>query len=206
MLPQAEKSWTLAEAAHLLNRAGFGGSPDEITALHALGRAGQGSARRVERALLLAEPPFVPPPHSWDPPGLGEGQTLGRGGFMGWLLDPQYRPENRADWYRKWNYWMMSQRGGTLSYLVFSGGFSLFVYVLFYVACDIFGWSLGIFRSFGVNALAAYILHGMVGSAIGPFVPKDAPGWYMTASVLLFFIVNWVIIRHLEKQRIFLKL
>ncbi len=96
-----------------------------------------------ELSLLLAEPPFVPPPHSLDPPEPEEGQTLGRSGFMAWLLDPQYRTENHADWYRKWNYWMMSQRGGTLSYLVFSGGFSLFVYVLFYVACDIFGWSLG---------------------------------------------------------------
>ncbi len=155
---------------------------------------------------LLAEPPFVPPPHSWDPPELKEGQTPGRGGFMGWLLDPNYRPENHASWYRKWNYWMMSQRGGTLSYLTFSGGFSLLVYVLFYVACDIYGWSLGVFRSFGVNALAAYILHSMVGGAIKPFVPKDVPGWYMTASVILFFVVNYVIIRHLEKQKIFLKL
>ncbi|RYD36552.1 MAG: DUF1800 domain-containing protein [Verrucomicrobiaceae bacterium] len=38
MLPQAENSWTLSEAAHLLNRAGFGGSPSEISGFHALGR------------------------------------------------------------------------------------------------------------------------------------------------------------------------
>jgi uncharacterized protein (DUF1800 family) len=38
MLPQAENTWTLFEAAHLLNRAGFGGSPADVTALHALGR------------------------------------------------------------------------------------------------------------------------------------------------------------------------
>jgi uncharacterized protein (DUF1800 family) len=38
MLPQAENSWTLFEAAHLLNRAGFGGSPGEIEEFHALGR------------------------------------------------------------------------------------------------------------------------------------------------------------------------
>jgi len=38
MLPQAPDSWTLAEAAHLLNRAGFGGSPADVIALHALGR------------------------------------------------------------------------------------------------------------------------------------------------------------------------
>ncbi|MCA9025346.1 MAG: hypothetical protein KDA86_09065 [Planctomycetaceae bacterium] len=154
----------------------------------------------------LAEPPFVPPPHSCDPPVVNEDTPPNRGGFMGWLLDPNQRPENNAHWYRKWNYWMMSQRGGTPAYLVFSGGFSLFVYVLFYVACDILGWSLGIFRSFGVNALAAYILHSMVGGAIKPFVPKDVPGWYMTVSVLLFFLINWIIIRHLEKQKLFLKL
>jgi uncharacterized protein (DUF1800 family) len=39
MLPRAEKSWTLFEAAHLLNRAGFGGSPADIQKLHALGRS-----------------------------------------------------------------------------------------------------------------------------------------------------------------------
>jgi uncharacterized protein (DUF1800 family) len=38
MLPQAADSWTIFEAAHLLNRAGFGGNPSEIMALHALGR------------------------------------------------------------------------------------------------------------------------------------------------------------------------
>ena len=38
MLPQAENNWTIDEAAHLLNRAGFGGSPAEIAAFHALGR------------------------------------------------------------------------------------------------------------------------------------------------------------------------
>jgi uncharacterized protein (DUF1800 family) len=38
MLPQADDAWTLFEAAHLLNRAGFGGGPDEIKAFHAFGR------------------------------------------------------------------------------------------------------------------------------------------------------------------------
>jgi hypothetical protein len=38
MLPQAENAWTIFEAAHLLNRAGFGGNPSQIKALHALGR------------------------------------------------------------------------------------------------------------------------------------------------------------------------
>ena len=38
MLPAFNpKQWDLAKAAHLLNRAGFGGTPDEIKAFHALG-------------------------------------------------------------------------------------------------------------------------------------------------------------------------
>jgi uncharacterized protein (DUF1800 family) len=40
MIPQAADSWTIGEAAHLLNRAGFGGRPAAIKALHALGRKG----------------------------------------------------------------------------------------------------------------------------------------------------------------------
>jgi uncharacterized protein (DUF1800 family) len=38
MLPQAGKTWTIFEAAHLLNRAGFGGDSLEIKTFHALGR------------------------------------------------------------------------------------------------------------------------------------------------------------------------
>lgn len=38
MLPKATGSWTKAEARHLLSRAGFGGSPGEIAALHGMGR------------------------------------------------------------------------------------------------------------------------------------------------------------------------
>ena len=38
MLPKATRPWTREEAAHLVRRAGFGGSPVEIDRIHALGR------------------------------------------------------------------------------------------------------------------------------------------------------------------------
>jgi uncharacterized protein (DUF1800 family) len=38
MLPKAGDSWTLYEAAHLLNRAGFGACPREIRTFHGFGR------------------------------------------------------------------------------------------------------------------------------------------------------------------------
>ncbi|MGK0187317.1 MAG: hypothetical protein ACI9R3_003104 [Verrucomicrobiales bacterium] len=41
MLKQADDAhWNLRSAAHLLNRAGFGGNPDQISKLHARGRRG----------------------------------------------------------------------------------------------------------------------------------------------------------------------
>ena len=77
---------------------------------------------------------------------------------------------------------MMSQRAGSLSYVTFAAGFSLLAYALFYVACDRWGWRLRLFQTFGTNALAAYILHDLVGEAVSPFVPRDAPGWYLAAG------------------------
>jgi uncharacterized protein (DUF1800 family) len=52
MLPQADDSWTPIEAAHLLNRAGFGGDPEQIHNLHALGRKSA-----VESLLAAKEDP-----------------------------------------------------------------------------------------------------------------------------------------------------
>ncbi len=60
MLPQAPDSWTLFEAAHLLNRAGFGGNPDEIKALHALGRS-----KAVDSLLNPTEPIGAFPMPDW---------------------------------------------------------------------------------------------------------------------------------------------
>lgn len=40
LAPLPPSEWTLAHAAHLLRRAGFGGTPEEIAALHALGPDG----------------------------------------------------------------------------------------------------------------------------------------------------------------------
>ena len=51
MLPQAENPWTIFEAAHLLNRAGFGGSPAAIKIFHALGRE-----RAVDSLIAPTEP------------------------------------------------------------------------------------------------------------------------------------------------------
>ena len=71
--------------------------------------------------------------------------------------------------------WTMSQRTGSVSYLTFSAGVSLAVYALFVLICDHWGWQFSLFRIFGQNALAAYIIHPMVASAVKPYLPNDAP-------------------------------
>jgi uncharacterized protein (DUF1800 family) len=60
MIPEAADSWTIGEAAHLLNRAGFGGHPDAIKALHALGRKGA-----VDSLLSAQEAPEDFPIPDW---------------------------------------------------------------------------------------------------------------------------------------------
>jgi hypothetical protein len=53
------------------------------------------------------------------------------------------------------NLWTMSQRTGSISYLTFASGFSLLVYATIVAACDHGGLRVGLFRTFGRNALAA---------------------------------------------------
>lgn len=122
-----------------------------------------------------------------------------------WLAEPPFVPPPEPQ-YRKLNYWMMSQRAGTLSYLTFAAGFSLAVYAFFYAACDIFTWQSTFFRVFGMNAFAGYVLHEIVGLGVKPFIPRDAPGWYVTCGLLLFFGIIYVFTRHLDKSGIYLRI
>ena len=39
-----------------------------------------------------------------------------------------------------------------------------------------------------------------------PYVPRDAPGWYVAAGFLLYFGISYGLVRGLEKQGVFIKL
>jgi peptidoglycan/LPS O-acetylase OafA/YrhL len=100
----------------------------------------------------------------------------------------------------------MSQRAGSVSYQTFAAGFALTVYAVFVLACDVGSLRIGLFRTLGTNALAAYILHDLVNDAIKPFVPRDSPLWYVLAGFALSLGICYLFLRYLEKQRLFLKL
>ena len=104
------------------------------------------------------------------------------------------------------NQWTMSQRAGSPSYTLFAGGLGMAIMAIMLVVCDRWGWQLGVFRTLGVNALFGYILHGMVFEAVKPFIPKDAPLWWVFFGFAIAFGICYLVLRTLEKQKIIFRL
>lgn len=107
---------------------------------------------------------------------------------------------------RKWNYWMMSQRAGTLSYLTFSAGFSLLVFAIFVWLADVKGIRIGVFRTLGVNALAGYILAEIIGTFVfGALQPdkKTASLLYASTAFAIHFLLLYIALRVMEKGKIY---
>lgn len=151
---------------------------------------------------LLAEPPFVPPPHDpeWkpEPQMRTSGSDADSSAGAGKPAPPKV--------YRQWNYWMMTQRAGSISYTLFGAGFSIAVYVLFWFLGDKLGIEIPMLRSLGVNALAGYVLFGPLGAAATEaFIPRNAPLWYVFAGFAVFFVWIWIVLRSLEKNKIFIR-
>ncbi len=154
-------------------------------------------------AIAAGEDPFRPVMKllAWSVVLMGLGYALAS--LAGPLPPPPFFPPSDS---AVPNLWTMSQRTGGASYQTFAAGFSLAVYALFVFSCDRGGLQIGLFRTFGQNPLAAYILHSMVASAVKPYVPVDAPLWYVAAGFLLYFGLCYVMIRYLEKNHLFLRL
>ena len=103
--------------------------------------------------------------------------------------------------------WVMSQRAGSVSYQVFGAGFSLLVYSFFVWVCDVKGFQSGFLNTFGMNALAAYILDGLVSDyVVGRWIPPNGTAAVMIALMCLQVVLCYLILRVLEKNRLFLRL
>src|SRR5262249_41656161 len=100
----------------------------------------------------------------------------------------------------------MSQRAGSVSYLTFGAGFSLATLPAFVLICDLGRLRSRILQTLGENALAAYLLHYVVGRPIKLFSPKDAPAWF---AILAFVVFVWICllgVRWLERKGVRLRL
>lgn len=121
----------------------------------------------------------------------------------GTFVELPFVPPPKED-VRRWNYWMMSQRGGTLSYPTFAAGVSLVIYALFLWACDGLGFRLGIFRTLGTNSLVAYCMHPTAwhlceALKLTQYFPKDNPSyWVMFLGFAVTTLIVYVVCRFLE--------
>jgi hypothetical protein len=132
---------------------------------------------------LLPELPFVAPPAD-DP-----------------RVDPPPPIEHRLR-----NYWMLGKRMPNLSFMIFATGFEFAVFALFVVACDVAGWQLGLFRTFGTNPLAAYFIHGAMALVLSLLVPHDASLALCLAGFAVAFTVTYVLVHLLEKRGVYWRL
>ena len=110
--------------------------------------------------------------------------------WNGRLAEPPFSPPPNKQ-HRQWNYWTMSQRSGSLSYLTFAAGLSLVIYSLFLWVCDGLGWQFGIFRTLGVNSLAAYILNDVAAWIVAPYFPESSSS---LVSILTGFASSFLIV------------
>jgi hypothetical protein len=141
--------------------------------------------RLASRSLreLLVEPPFVAPATE----------------------DPATRPHPRIT-RRPQNYWMMGKRMPNLSFMIFAAGFAFAAYALFVIACDIAGLRVGLFRTFGTNALVAYFLHEILRRLSRPLIPDDGPLWECLAGFEIYFLITYFFVLNLERRKIYVKL
>jgi predicted acyltransferase len=117
---------------------------------------------------------------------------------------PFVKPEREK---QQINYWLMDKkRMVSLPFTLFSTGFALFLYSLFIILVDVAGLQLGVLRTLGQNPLAAYIIHEMLLRGFGDLNPDGAPLQWGLFTFAVFFAVTWMMVRYLEKNRLFLRL
>lgn len=136
--------------------------------------------------------------------------------LRGWscqLAEPPFIPPPDQN-HRKWNYWMMSQRAGTLSYTTFTAGFSLMLMAIFIWACDVKGWRLGVFRTLGVNALAGYMLASFTeglgvkwaGYFFGSPVEKTSSVMEAGTAFAIHFLLVYLVLRLMEWKKLYVRM
>jgi len=107
---------------------------------------------------------------------------------------------------RAWNYWMMSQKAGSVSYQLFAAGLSLAMFLGFLVWIDAWGNTIPWFRTLGRNAIICYVLHGYVIDLVRLKIPGDAsPVWVaigLLAVIGAVYLIAWI----LESKKIFIRL
>ncbi len=175
-----------------------------------------GLAYTMSAATTLYNVPVSDPPSAAKPAWYGPAEnklaidpvvpSRGRLASLEWTLpEPPFvaPPDSQV---RQWNYWMMSQRAGTWSYTMYCAGISLIILAFFVWFSDRCGWQVGVFRTLGTNALAAYILHDIAGWIVEPWVTRESSAPVTLLAFAAFFLLVYGACRFLEWKRWFLRM
>ena len=170
-----------------------------------------------QAGVTLAERPVIPDREAF----AAWKAKVGQGEWSAVLAEPPFVAPPDFQ-HRKLNYWMMSVQSAALSFMTFNAGLSLLVYLLFYVACDMGGWQLAMFRTLGRNAPAGYLIQWPTDEIFTDLVERTSTAWvrhsaspprpsgeapvlFVAVGFVLFFAVNWLVLWLMEKKNIFLK-
>lgn len=124
---------------------------------------------------------------------------------FGWAEPPFVIPPGPDK--RLENFWMMNKkRTVALPFTLFSSGFALFLYAISIVLCDVGGLQVGVFRTFGQNPLAAYIIAHLTEHSVHSLTSKESTLPWILFCFVLFFGVTYAMLRYLEKHKLFLRL
>jgi predicted acyltransferase len=107
---------------------------------------------------------------------------------------------------RQISYWVMSKRTVGLSFILFSSGFALAVYLLFFILGDRHGFQFRIFQTLGQNALAAYIIHEAIGRGMELFAAKDSSLPWVATTFVIYAALTYEAVRWLNRRGIFLRM
>ncbi len=105
------------------------------------------------------------------------------------------------------NYWMMSQRAGSVTYTTFAAGFAAGGVRAVPGRLRPVRAPLevpGLIRKTG--GLVAYVIHDLIDGLVGPFLPKDAPLWYVLAAFGVYLALITLFLRYLDRNGIVFRL
>lgn len=135
---------------------------------------------------------------------LGAG-LVGLGTALAMLNNPTATPPFVSPVEPVRDYWLMSQRAGSVTYLLAGAGIAAIGYTGFRVAVDRSGYRLGLFDLLGRHALAGYLIHDPVAGTVKPFCPADAPGWWVAGCLLVYLLITVGFLRYLDRNRLVLR-
>lgn len=127
-------------------------------------------------------------------------------GWLYVLAEPPFVPPPSYP-KRAWNYWMMSQKAGSLSYQTFAGGLSLLVFVFFDWASERMKSRWKPLSTLGRNAIACYIVHGFLIDAISSGrLQKSSPAAQVLLGLTVVLFLTYGLAKFMEWRGIFLRL